>query len=59
MPSNNFPIGVGRNPLVFSVYNQRFNDGQRPAPPPASAFRITDASDIRITDDGDNRVTDD
>ena len=52
-----FPIGIGRNPLVNNIFCQEFY-GQGDFPPPISAFRITDANDIRTTDAGDKRITD-
>jgi hypothetical protein len=53
-----FPIGLGRNPLVHSLFVQQFDEhGDHPVPP-GSSLRITDSSDIRDTDGGDNRITD-
>ena len=45
------------NPVVRGVFTQNF-DSERAFPPPASAFRITDASELRVTDAGDKRITD-
>lgn len=55
--SCNFPIGIGRNPLIHSVFVQSFEE-QGDFPPPTSSFRITDASELRVTDDGSKRITD-
>ena len=40
-----------------TLYND-INIYGHPAPPPASAARITDAFELRITDDFDIRITD-
>lgn len=55
--SFNFPIGIGRNPLIHSVFVQGFEEGGD-FPPPTTYFRITDASEQRVTDGGDKRITD-
>lgn len=58
MASNTFPIGVGRNPLVHSVFVKTFEEQGDFPPPPGSSFRITDLSEQRVTDAGDKRITD-
>lgn len=58
MSYNGFPIGIGRNPLVNSVFVQSFQEHGDFPPPPASEFRITDGSEQRVTDIGDKRITD-
>lgn len=57
MINSPFLLGVGRNPLVYSLYNI-INFTSEIPPPEDNDFIVFDGGDQAITDGGDFYVTD-
>lgn len=57
MPFNNFTMNVVKNPLVYSLYVQGFEEGGDFPPPPSSKFMITEISNQMVTETGNKMIT--
>ena len=52
-----YPIGVGRNPLVNSVFVHQFEEQGDFPPPPSTKFMITETSAQMVTELGVKMIT--